>query len=385
MNTTEMEGEQLNQTGEDKGLQVTPRQALGRLKPYTAGKPIWEVQQEYGLDRVIKLASNENSLGPSPKALQAIQEQLPNLHRYPDERSSGLAHALGEHLGLEAKQFIVTNGGDELIMLISRAYLEPGDEIVVPDPTFSEYEFGAFLMSGTVIKVPLREQYAFSAEDILSVITERTKIVYLCTPNNPTGTYIPELEMKRLLDRLPTRVLVVVDTAYRHYATATDYSDGIDFIKMGYPVITLNTFSKIYGLAGIRIGYGAASEAIIRTLLQVKEPFNVNALAQAAASAALGDEEHVQASCRMNEQGRLQIYEGLRRLSIPYSESMSNFILAKLGEQAEILYHKLMERGIIVRYAKGWGLPEHIRISVGTVEENQALLDALGEILGHTM
>ncbi|GIO97079.1 histidinol-phosphate aminotransferase [Paenibacillus lautus] len=374
----------MNQAGEDKELQITPRQALGRLKPYTAGKPIWEVQQEYGLDRVIKLASNENSLGPSPKALQAIQEQLPDLHRYPDERSSGLTQALGEHLGLAANQFIVTNGGDELIMLISRAYLEPGDEIVVPDPTFSEYEFGAFLMSGTVIKVPLREQYAFCAEDILDVMTARTKIVYLCTPNNPTGTYIPDLEMKKLLDRLPTRVLVVIDTAYRHYATAPDYSDGIDFIKLGYPVITLNTFSKIYGLAGIRVGYGAASEGIIRTLLQVKEPFNVNALAQAAASAALGDEEHVQASCRMNEQGRQQIYEGLSRLAIPYYESMSNFILAELGEHADILYHKLLERGIIVRYAKGWGLPGHIRISVGTTEENQGLLDALGEILVHS-
>ncbi|MFE0554880.1 histidinol-phosphate transaminase [Paenibacillus sp. NPDC058910] len=374
----------MNQAGEDKELQITPRQALGRLKPYTAGKPIWEVQQEYGLDRVIKLASNENSLGPSPKALQAIQEQLPDLHRYPDERSSGLTQALGEHLGLAANQFIVTNGGDELIMLISRAYLEPGDEVIVPDPTFSEYEFGAFLMSGTVIRVPLREQYAFSAEDILSVVTERTKIVYLCTPNNPTGTYIPELEMKNLLDRLPTRVLVVIDTAYRHYATAPDYSDGIDFIKLGYPVITLNTFSKIYGLAGIRVGYGAASESIIRTLLQVKEPFNVNALAQAAALAALGDGEHVQASCRMNEQGRQQIYEGLSRLAIPYYESMSNFILAELGEHADIIYHKLLEWGIIVRSAKGWGLPRHIRISVGTAEENQGFLDALGEILVHT-
>ncbi|WP_411553519.1 histidinol-phosphate transaminase [Paenibacillus lautus] len=361
--------------------QITPRTALGRLKPYTAGKPIWEVQQEYGLDRVIKLASNENSLGPSPKALQAIQNQLPDLHRYPDERSSVLSEALGRHLGLAANQFIVTNGGDELIMLISRAYLEPGDEIVVPDPTFSEYEFGAFLMSGTVMKVPLRESYAFSAEDMLAVITERTKIVYLCTPNNPTGTYMPESEMRKLLDCLPSRVLVVIDTAYRHYATAPDYSDGIDFIKSGYSVITLNTFSKIYGLAGIRVGYGAASEGIIRTLLQVKEPFNVNALAQAAAAAALGDEEHVDASRQMNEQGRHQIYEGLSRLSIPYFESMSNFILAELGEHADNIYHQLLERGIIVRSAKGWGLPRHIRISVGTAEENQGLLDALHEIL----
>lgn len=269
-------------------------------------------------------------------------------------------------------------------MLISRAYLEPGDEIVVPDPTFSEYEFGAFLMSGTVIKVPLRDQFAFSAEDILSVITERTKIVYLCTPNNPTGTYISELEMKKLLDHLPARVLVVIDTAYRHYATAPDYSDGIDFIKMGYPVITLNTFSKIYGLAGIRVGYGAASEGIIRTLLQVKEPFNVNALAQAAASAALGDEEHVQESCRMNEQGRQQIYDGLSRLSIPYYESMSNFILAELGEQAGQIYQQLLESGIIVRSATGWGLPHHIRISVGTAEENQVLLESLSEIIANS-
>lgn len=373
----------MNRTGEETELQVTPRQALGRLKPYTAGKPIWEVQREYGLDRVVKLASNENSLGPSPLALQAIQEQLPDLHRYPDERSSGLADALAQHLGLTANQFIVTNGGDELIMLISRAFLEPGDEIIVPDPTFSEYEFGAFIMSGTVVKIPLREHYAFAADDLLAAVTERTKIVYLCTPNNPTGTYIPESEMRKLLEHLAPHVLVVIDTAYRHYATAADYADGIEFIQQGYPVITLNTFSKIYGLAGIRVGYGAASEAIIRTLLQVKEPFNVNALAQVAAAAALRDEAHVNASRLMNDAGRIQIYEGLTRLSIPYMESMSNFILAELGDEAEHIYQRLLERGIIVRAAKGWGLPGHIRISVGTAEENQMLLEALGEIIQH--
>ncbi|MFC5471112.1 histidinol-phosphate transaminase [Cohnella suwonensis] len=362
--------------------QVRPRQALDKLKPYTAGKPIWEVQREYGLDRVIKLASNENSLGPSPKAMQAIREKVTELHRYPDERSSGLVGALAESFGLPNESFLVTNGGDELIMLLSKAYVEPGDEIVVPDPTFSEYEFGSLLMAGQAVKVPLRERFSYDADALLAAVTDKTKIVYLCTPNNPTGTYLPEPEMRRLLDSLPPRVLVVVDAAYRHYATADDYSDGLAFVREGYPVVSLHTFSKIYGLAGIRVGYGVARGDIVRTMLKVKEPFNVNALADVAAQAALTDEEHLEASVRMNDEGRRQLYEGLGKLRIPYTESMSNFVLAELGEHTGRIYGQLLERGVILRSGKGWGLNEHVRITVGTREENEELLKALGELYG---
>lgn len=370
----------MSEMGETSKLQVEPRRALRQLKPYTAGKPIWEVQREFGLDRVVKLASNENSLGPSPKAIQAIQERLAELHRYPDERSSGLIQALARHFGLSDGHFLITNGGDELILLISRAYLEAGDEVVVPSPTFSEYEFGAHLMESPVVQVPLRAGFEYDADDILNAVTDRTKLLYLCSPNNPTGTYLPESELRRLLDRLPPRVLVVMDAAYRHYATAGDYADGLAFVREGYPVIVLQTFSKIYGLAGIRVGFGAAPESVIATLLKVKEPFNVNALADAAAQAALADKAHVEASIRMTEEGRRQLYEGFRALSIPYVESMSNFILARLGGNAEQIHQRLLERGIILRKGSQWGLPEYVRITVGTREENEVLLRALAEL-----
>ncbi|MFF2091369.1 histidinol-phosphate transaminase [Paenibacillus sp. NPDC058174] len=361
--------------------QVAPRRALGQLKPYTAGKPIWEVQREYGVERVVKLASNENSLGPSPKAVKAMQEALAELHRYPDERSSGLISELARQYNLSDDHFIVTNGGDELILLISQAYLEEGDEIIVPEPTFSEYAFGAHLMCGAVVKVPFQENYSYNADHILAAVTDKTKLIYLCSPNNPTGTYLPEAELRRLLDRLPARVLVVIDTAYRHYATASDYSDGAAFIREGYPLLALNTFSKIYGLAGIRVGFGIAPENVIRTLLKVKEPFNVNALAQAGARAALTDYEHIEASRAMNKAGREQLYSGMRELGISYTESMANYVLVELGEKADHIYNQLLQRGIIIRAAKGWGLHQHMRISVGTEEENRILLEALAELI----
>ncbi|QHT62190.1 histidinol-phosphate transaminase [Paenibacillus lycopersici] len=370
----------MTQIGENTALHVKARQALDTIKPYTPGKPIWEVQQEYGLDRVVKLASNENSLGPSPKALEAIQARLGELHRYPDGLSSNLVNALAQEFGLASDNFVVTNGGDELIVLISQAYLEKGDEIIVPDPTFSEYAFGANLMESPIVKVPLRDGFRYAAEDLLAAVTEKTKIVYLCSPNNPTGTYLPEAELRSFLDRLPERVLVVIDVAYKHYVTADDYSDGIALVREGYPVIALHTFSKIYGLAGIRVGFGAAPSAVIRTLLKVKEPFNVNALAEAAATAALHDEAHIGASRRMNEEGREQLYAGFRKLSMPYTESMANFVLVEIGEQAERIYQQLLERGIIVRYAKSWGFPNHFRVSVGTHEENEIFLKALEEL-----
>lgn len=367
--------------GQQTDKQVQARQALQNLKPYAPGKPIWEVQKEYGLDRVIKLASNENSLGPSPKALEAIRSRLGELHRYPDGRSAALVHALAEQAGLTSDNFVVTNGGDELIVLISQAFLEPGDEIVVPEPTFSEYAFGANLMEGAIIKVPLREGFRYGVDDLLAAVTDRTKIVYLCSPNNPTGTYLPEAEMRRFLDLLPKRVLVVIDVAYWHYATADDYCDGYSFIREEYPVIALHTFSKIYGLAGIRVGYGAAPASIIATLLKVKTPFNVNALAEAAALAALDDEAHVDASRRMNEEGREQLYAGFRKLSLSYTESMANFVLVEIGPETDRVYQQLLERGIIVRAAKNWGFPRHVRVSVGTREENAAFLEALEQLL----
>lgn len=361
--------------------EVRPRKVLDRLKPYSPGKPIWEVQRELGLERVVKLASNENPLGPSPRALEAIQAALPDIHRYPDTQSVLLKEALAQELQLRTEQLVVTNGGDELITLLSETFLEPGDEIVAPSPTFSEYEFGAHLMDGRVVSVPLAEGFRYEAASLLAAVNERTKLVWLCSPNNPTGTYMPRQELERLLAGLPQGVLLVYDAAYCHYTAAEDYTDGLEFVRAGRPVIVLQTFSKAYGLAGIRVGFGAAPEAIIRRIMQVKEPFNVNALAQTAAAAALSDKEHVLRSRALNAQGRERLYAGLDQLGLAYTRSMSNFVLVELGARAHELFRALMAKGVIVRYGDIWGLPRHIRVSIGTEEENIFFLECLEQVL----
>jgi histidinol-phosphate aminotransferase len=362
-------------------IEVQARKELEHMKPYSPGKPIWEVQKELGLERVVKLASNENPLGPSPKALAAMQAALTDLHRYPDAQSIQLKQAIAGHYELGEEQVIVTNGGDELITLISETFLDASDEIIVPGPTFSEYEFGAQLMGAKAVVAPLKENFQYDPDAILAAVTERTKMVYLCSPNNPTGTILSKKELQYILDSLPKRVLVVLDAAYSHFVTADHYSDGIEFVRAGYPLIVLKTFSKIYGLAGIRVGFGAAPTAIIHSILQVKEPFNVNALAQSAAIAAIGDEEHVSRSQTLVIEERERLYAAFQQLGLSYTKSMSNFVLVKVGEQSESIYKQLMAKGIIVRLANTWGLPLHLRISLGTPEENDLLTAALSDIL----
>jgi histidinol-phosphate aminotransferase len=361
--------------------EVQARQALTKMKPYTPGKPLWEVQRELGLTHVIKLASNENPLGASPLALQAIQGYLSEIHRYPDASASDVRHTIASKLALSADQLLMTNGADELIKLISEAFLDPGDEVIVPGPSFSEYDFGALLMDAVPIVVPLEENYTYNTDAIIAAVTERTKIVYICSPNNPTGTFLPKQQLEQLLDALPKRILVVYDAAYSHYATAEDYTNGLEYVSLGYPIIVLQTFSKIYGLAGIRIGFGAAPEAIIRHIEQVKEPFNVNTLAQMAAAAAIMDEQHVETSLSMNTAGRMFLYEAFRSLGLPFTESMSNFVLLELGPEAKPIYDRLLASGVIVRFGGIWGLPGHVRITVGTREENQILIDTLKNVL----
>lgn len=360
---------------------VPSREVLQKMKPYSPGKPTWEVQRELGIQRVVKLASNENPLGPSPKAVKAIQGYLSQIHRYPDAAATDVKERIASYLGQSPEQLIMTNGADELITLISEAYLNPEDEIIVPAPSFSEYEFGAQLMGASTIAVPLGKDYCYDIEGILQAVTERTKIIYICSPNNPTGTYLPKSDLSRLLDALPKRILVVLDSAYTHYATADDYTAGFEYVSLGYPVIVLQTFSKIYGLAGIRVGYGISTEAIIRNILQVKEPFNVNALAQTADAAAIMDDKHVADSRQVNTSGREFLYEAFGSLGLRFTESMSNFVLLELGPEAKTIYDRLLARGVIVRCGSIWGLPEHVRITVGIREENEILIESLRAIL----
>ena len=361
--------------------EVQARKVLQEMTPYSPGKPIWEVQREWGLKEVIKLASNENPLGPSPKAIEAITQALPELHRYPDADASKLKQVIAEAYEVEAKQLIVTNGGDELITLVSEAFLDASDEVVVPDPSFSEYRFGALLMGAVVKNVPLKSDFSYDVEAILAAVTNRTKLVYLCSPNNPTGTILTKAELEYILDALPKRVLVVLDAAYSHYTASTEYTNGVEFVRKGYPILVIQTFSKIFGLAGIRVGFGIAPEGIIQSIVQVKEPFNVNTLAQVAAMAAIGDHEHVNQSSQLVKAERLRLYDSLRLLGLGYTESMSNFILVELGLEAKSIYERLMTKGVIVRYGQIWGLPQHVRVSVGLPADNDRFIKALQEII----
>ncbi|MFB5195849.1 histidinol-phosphate transaminase [Neobacillus sp. KR4-4] len=365
----------------DKINLIKHRKALNHIVPYTPGKPLWEVQRELGLTRVIKLASNENPIGPSPIALEIISNSLCEFNRYPDAHAVELKTAIASKLSLTAEQLIVTNGADELITLISETYLEPDDEIIVPSPSFSEYDFGAHLMGAKVVPVPLDHEYQFNLDMILSAVTDRTKLVYICSPNNPTGTYFPKNMLEQLLQSLPNHILVVFDSAYSHYATNKDYTDGLEYVRSGYPIIVLQTFSKIYGLAGLRVGFGAAPESIIQSIVHVKEPFNVNSIAQVAATAAIRDQEHLEESIKVNTEGREQLYKAFTELELRFTESMSNFILVYLGKNAKEIYQQLLAHGVIVRYGDTWGLPEHIRISIGTTEENHILIEEISSIL----
>ncbi|MTD31330.1 histidinol-phosphate transaminase [Planomicrobium sp. YIM 101495] len=360
---------------------INPRKTLETIQPYSPGKPIWEVQEELGLDRVIKLASNENPLGPSPKAVAAIQDGLADLNRYPDADASHLKTAIAAQYGVTKEQVITTNGADELITLISETFLDPGDEIVVPSPSFSEYDFGAHIMGAAVVPVPFSTDFEYDIDALIAAVTGNTKIVYLCSPNNPTGTYLKKAEVARLLDALPAHVLVVFDGAYSQYADAEDYTNGVEFVQAGYPVVALQTFSKIYGIAGVRVGYGLASKSIISSILKVKEPFNVNSLAQIAAAAAIEDTEHVQNSYTANRDGREWFYSKFEELGLSYTKTMANFILVEVGSDGERIYDELMKKGIIVRYGKTWGLPQHVRVTIGTPEENAYFIEVLGSLL----
>lgn len=359
---------------------IKPRKTLDTIQPYSPGKPIWEVQKELGLDRVIKLASNENPLGPSPKAVEAIQTGLAELNRYPDADASALKRAIASGYEVTPKQVITTNGADELITLISEAFLEQGDEIIVPSPSFSEYDFGAHIMGASVVPVSFAEGFQYDVDKMIEAVTDKTKIIYICSPNNPTGTYISKQDVEKLLNAVKD-VLVVFDGAYSQFADAADYTDGIEYVNAGYPVVALQTFSKIYGIAGVRVGFGIAPESIVQSILKVKEPFNVNTLAQIAATAAITDTEHVQASYEANKTGRELLYRNFEKLGLNYTESMANFVLVQVGAEGEKIYQALMAKGIIVRYGKIWGLPEHIRVSVGTPEENELFLEVLSGLL----
>lgn len=358
------------------------RHCLELIKPYEPGKPIEEVERELGLTDVVKLASNENPLGPSPAALKAVAKQLDRLHYYPDGNCYQLRMALAKKFGIDPDEVIIGNGTDELLTLITIAYINPDDEAVMAQPTFSEYEFALRLMGGTPRPVSLTgDGFNYDFDALAAAVNERTRLVFICSPNNPTGTIVQRKPLERFLASLPPRILVVLDHAYVEYVTDPSHPDGLEYIKQERPLLVLRTFSKIYGLAGLRIGYAIAPAAVIADLNRVREPFNVNAAAQAAAAAALEDSDHLARSRALTERGRRQLAAGFERMGLKAVPTEANFCFVDLKTDSRRIFEALLRRGVIVRSGDIFGYPTHIRVTCGTEEQNHRFLAALEEVL----
>ncbi len=351
------------------------RKILENVTPYIPGKPIEEVQRELGLPTAIKLASNENPLGPSRKALEAIQKALPSLHRYPDGSSFYLIRKLAAHLKVAPEQLIIGNGSDEIITLAVRAFIEPGEEIVIAHPTFLIYKIAGQLAGARVRTVPMTD-FRYDLAAMRKAVTPKTKIVFIANPDNPTGSYVTKAEVEHFLEGLSPDTIVFFDEAYAELADVPDYPDTRPLLAKR-PVIIARTFSKAYGLAGLRVGYGMAPKELVEAMNRVREPFNVNSLAQAAAVAALEDTEHLEATRRLLREEKRKLNNALEQMGFPCVPSATNFILFHAGPKAGELAQALLNKGIIVRHMQPWDLPEYLRVTAGLAGENDAFIAAL--------
>jgi histidinol-phosphate aminotransferase len=357
------------------------RPAIAGLVPYEPGKPVEEVQRELGLERVVKLASNEGPFPPFPAALEAMDRAARELNRYPDGGAWALRSALAAHHDVRFEEIVIGSGADGVIDLLSQAILDPGDEIVCGWPSFPSYVLDAAKLGAVVQRVPLRD-HTYDLDGLLAAIGPRTKLVYVCHPNNPTGTGNPRAELLSFFERVPGHVLTVLDQAYFEYIDDPDYADGIEEVfKEGRRVVVLRTFSKIYGLAGLRVGYGVAPEDVVVATSKVRRAFDVTATAQAAAVASIGQADELGRRRAANAAGRARLEDALRSHRLePAGPALGNFVFVDVGD-GRALFERLLREGVIVRPLASFGAPEAIRVSVGTEDENAFFATALGHVL----
>lgn len=355
-------------------LRVHPN--IASLTPYVPGKPIEELERELGIPQAIKLASNENPLGPSPKALAVLADASRTLNRYPDGGAHRLRIALAERWKVTPDHVILGNGSDEIIGMLTRAFLSPGDEAVMADQTFVIYKMEVTAAHGVPVVVPSRS-WRHDLQAMAQAITPKTRLLFVCNPNNPTGTIVTGSEVDALISKLPDHVIVVFDEAYYEYVSHAEFPDTLAYVQQHRNVIVLRTFSKIYGLAGLRIGYGLTTPEIASYLNRVRPPFNANSLAQRAALAALEDEEHVARSRALNQQQMAVVRSGLEELGLRPIPSEANFILFDCGQDGRGVFEALLREGVIVRHIEGCML----RVTIGLPEENTRFLQALKKVL----
>jgi histidinol-phosphate aminotransferase len=353
------------------------------IDPYVPGKPIEALEREYGIANSVKLASNENPLGPSPKALAAIRAAAAKLHRYPDGGAFDLVHKLAERLDVAPGRIVLGNGSDEIIGLLANALVQPGDEVVIPRPSFLMYEIAARAAGATPVFVPLEDR-AIALDRMRAAVTARTRIIFLCNPNNPTGSVFSKRQFEGFLRQVPDHALVVLDEAYIEFARSVDCARGADFRSQDLPLAVLRTFSKAYGLAGLRIGYGVMPLPLADILQRIRPPFNASVLAQAGALAALDDREFLEKSIRLIHEEIDFLQGALEALGMPCRATEANFFLIDVPRPADDLFEAMLRQGVIVRSMRSYGYPNTIRINAGLHEENLRFLDALKTVLAES-
>lgn len=350
------------------------------IKPYVPGKPIEEVKRQLGLQDVCKMASNENPFSPSPQALRAMRDTSKDLNRYPDAHCFYLRQEIARSLKIKTNQLVFGNGSDEIIVMATRAFVQKDDEVVVAHPTFLIYDIASRICGAKVIKVPLNH-FRYDLPAMRAAVTKKTKIIFIANPDNPTGTYVTKQEVQDFVHSLPSNILIFLDEAYYEYAPKKDYPKSLTLVNNYKNVLLTRTFSKFYALAGLRIGYGVGNAELIDILGRVREPFNINSLAQAAALAALQDKKYYQGLLKINEHEKQRLYRHLNQMDLFYVPSVTNFILIDVKQKSSWVFQQLLKRGVIVRDMTSWGLDTFIRVTIGKPRANEQFIKYLKEIL----
>ena len=350
------------------------------LQPYQPGKPIEELEREYGVRNAVKLASNENPLGPSPLAVAAAGAALKDIARYPDGNGFALKQALARKLAVAPAQITLGNGSNDVLELTARAFVQPEHEVIFSEHAFAVYPLVARAVGARTVEVKARD-WGHDLGALRAAVSPRTRLIFIANPNNPTGTWLHAPELKAFIADLPAHVIVVVDEAYFEYVRADGYESALPWIGRHPNLIVPRTFSKIYGLAGLRVGYGVSSPEVADVLNRVRQPFNVNSVALAAAGAALADGEHVERTARLNREGMRRLTLAFGAMGLEFIPSVGNFVCVDLGRPAAPVYERLLREGVIVRPVANYGMPRHLRVTVGLLEENERFLGALEKVL----
>jgi len=359
-------------------MKLTAPDHILSITPYLPGKPLEELEREYGICNSIKLASNENPLGSSPMAKIAIENALKNLNRYPDGSGYYLIKGISEKCGVSPQNIVLGNGSDEIISMLSQVFLAPGSEVIIPKPSFLMYDISVRSTGAKPIYIPLKS-LSINMEAMADCVTDNTRMVFLTNPHNPTGTIITKADFEKFMAVIPAYAIVVIDEAYIEFARESACLNGMDFFSEDRTIVVLRTFSKVYGLAGLRIGFGVMSSRIAELLNRIRLPFNASSLAQAGALAALQDEDFLKKTIRLVHEELDYMFDALDRLSIRYFPTQANFFLIDVKKSADEVFERMLRRGVIVRSMTSYGYPEFIRVNVGLHDENVRFLETLKE------